>query len=104
MLCRDMITPSQIPNTLTHELIHAYDHCRGKGFSLTNCEHHACTEVRSLSSSGCASTKAFRGQLAGQRGIRLQIGVCARDVYMPCSARSTRWLCFIDGPQRGVRV
>jgi len=52
VLCRDMITPSQIPNTLTHELIHAYDHCTGKGFSLTNCEHHACTEVRSPSPSG----------------------------------------------------
>jgi inner membrane protease ATP23 len=69
VLCRDTITPSQIPNTLTHELIHAYDHCRGKGFSLTNCEHHACTEVRSPSSSGCM--KVFRGQLAGNRGIRL---------------------------------
>jgi inner membrane protease ATP23 len=45
VLCRDHITKKQIPTTLTHELIHAYDYCRAKGFDLTNCEHHACTEV-----------------------------------------------------------
>lgn len=31
---------------LAHELIHAYDHCRGANVDWTNCEHHACSEVR----------------------------------------------------------
>lgn len=31
---------------LTHELLHAYDHCRAANLNWTNCEHHACSEVR----------------------------------------------------------
>lgn len=46
-LCHNNLTSqADLENTLTHELIHAYDHCRAKGMDWTNCEHHACTEVR----------------------------------------------------------
>jgi hypothetical protein len=31
---------------VAHELIHAYDFCRASNLDLTNCHHHACTEVR----------------------------------------------------------
>jgi inner membrane protease ATP23 len=37
--------------TLTHELVHAYDHCRRK-LRWDNCAHHACTEVRAANLSG----------------------------------------------------
>ena len=33
---------------LTHELLHAYDHCRAANLNWTNCEHHACSEVHRL--------------------------------------------------------
>jgi hypothetical protein len=36
---------------LTHELIHAYDHCRAE-VDVTNLQHHACMEVRAASLSG----------------------------------------------------
>jgi hypothetical protein len=32
---------------VAHELIHTYDFCRASNLDLTNCHHHACTEVRS---------------------------------------------------------
>lgn len=34
-----------------HELVHAYDECRGKDFDWTNCRHIACSEVRLASHS-----------------------------------------------------
>jgi inner membrane protease ATP23 len=37
--------------TLTHELVHAYDHCRAY-VDWTNCVHHACSEVRAANLSG----------------------------------------------------
>lgn len=37
--------------SVTHELIHAYDHCRAK-VEATNCSHIACTEVRAANLSG----------------------------------------------------
>lgn len=53
-----------------HELIHAYDHCRAKDLDWTNCEHHACTEIRAASLSGDCDfiMEAKRGNLslAGQ--------------------------------------
>ena len=36
---------------LTHELIHAFDHCRAE-VDVTDLRHHACTEVRAASLSG----------------------------------------------------
>ncbi|EKX39502.1 hypothetical protein GUITHDRAFT_154436 [Guillardia theta CCMP2712] len=37
--------------TMTHELIHAYDHCRAF-VDWTNCVHHACSEIRAANLSG----------------------------------------------------
>jgi len=37
--------------TLTHELVHAYDHCRAY-VDWSNCVHHACSEVRAANLSG----------------------------------------------------
>ncbi|KAH9548146.1 hypothetical protein CY35_11G074200 [Sphagnum magellanicum] len=35
----------EVDVALTHELLHAYDHCRAANLDWTNCEHHACSEV-----------------------------------------------------------
>lgn len=37
--------------TLTHELIHAFDTCRAH-VDFTDCDHHACTEIRAANLSG----------------------------------------------------
>eukprot|EP00960_Hanusia_phi_P011310 330485-Hanusia_phi.AAC.1 len=37
--------------TMTHELIHAYDHCRAY-VDWSNCVHHACSEIRAANLSG----------------------------------------------------
>ena len=38
-----------------HELVHVYDHCRAANLDWNNCEHHACSEVRTLE--GCQSSR-----------------------------------------------
>ena len=43
--------PSEVPNTLTHELIHAYDDARAR-LDWGNLRHHACTEIRAALLSG----------------------------------------------------
>ena len=70
--------PSEVANTLVHELIHAYDDARAH-IDWTNLVHHACTEIRAANLSGDCS---FRRELnrsnisplhismAGQRCIR----------------------------------
>lgn len=37
---------------ITHELIHAYDHCRVAALDYSDCAHMACTEVRAANLSG----------------------------------------------------
>lgn len=60
VLCQNNVqTQTQVHDTLTHELIHAFDFCRAK-VSWDNCEHHACTEIRAANLSGdCMFTKEF---------------------------------------------
>eukprot|EP00058_Branchiostoma_floridae_P016377 XP_002601865.1 hypothetical protein BRAFLDRAFT_75919 [Branchiostoma floridae] len=45
---------------LTHELIHAFDHCRGKVDWYNNLQHVACSEIRAANLSGDCS---FSGEL-----------------------------------------
>lgn len=42
----------EIDHALTHELVHAYDHCRAKNIDWTDCRHHACSEIRAAMLSG----------------------------------------------------
>lgn len=43
--------PNEVPNTVAHELIHAYDDARAN-LDWTNLVHHACTEIRAANLSG----------------------------------------------------
>jgi len=43
--------PKQVEQTLTHELVHAFDQCRAK-VRWDNLLHHACTEIRASALSG----------------------------------------------------
>ena len=57
---------------LVHELIHAYDHCRGANVDWSNCEHHACSEVR------CRQPfSLIRGSLKSQANPVLEIRAVA---------------------------
>lgn len=61
---------------MVHELIHAYDHCRAADLDWTNCEHHACSEVRAASLSGDCHFK--QEVLRGNVGFRGQHQRCVR--------------------------
>lgn len=66
VLCSNHLeTQEQINNVLTHELIHAYDHCRAANLNWSDCEHHACSEIRAANLSGdCAwKQEVFRGNV-----------------------------------------
>lgn len=46
VICHNHVgSQHEIDVALIHELIHAYDHCRGANLDWSNCEHHACSEV-----------------------------------------------------------
>ena len=46
VLCHNFVQDSsEIRNTMVHELVHAYDHCRAANMDWVNCRHHACSEV-----------------------------------------------------------
>lgn len=45
VLCENYLqTEDQMAQTMVHETIHAFDHCRVH-LDWNNCRHHACTEV-----------------------------------------------------------
>lgn len=47
ILCHNRLQHErEVELAVAHELIHAYDFCRASNLDLTNCHHHACTEVR----------------------------------------------------------
>jgi len=61
VLCQDWMAqqPLEVNNTLTHELVHAYDHARSH-LDWTNLTHHACTEIRAALLSGdCTLEREF---------------------------------------------
>ncbi|KAG9290280.1 hypothetical protein G9A89_022256 [Geosiphon pyriformis] len=52
LLCQNRFYgKSHQQDTMVHEMIHLYDHCRFK-VDWNNCLHHACSEVRAASLSG----------------------------------------------------
>lgn len=56
VLCQNHpVSKRQMEDTLTHELVHMYDHCK---FNVDwhNLRHHACSEVRSTRNGCCCST------------------------------------------------
>jgi hypothetical protein len=49
ILCHNRLaTYKEVELAVAHELVHAYDFCRASNLDLTNCRHHACTEVCGL--------------------------------------------------------
>ncbi|CAA7264946.1 unnamed protein product [Cyclocybe aegerita] len=61
ILCAGQFFSEQhMESTITHELIHMYDHCRFK-VDWSNLRHHACSEIRANNLSGdCRYTRELR--------------------------------------------
>lgn len=77
VICHNhLASQEEINHALTHELIHAYDHCRAKDLDWCNCEHHACSEVRAASLSGDCNYKMEL--LRGHFGVGGQHQKCVR--------------------------
>jgi len=66
----------EVDVALTHELLHAYDHCRAANLDWTNCEHHACSEIRAANLSGDCHWK--RELNRGNFNIQGQHQICVK--------------------------
>lgn len=76
VLCHNHLqTKSEVENTMVHELIHAFDHCRAK-IDWGNCRHHACSEVRAANLSGDCSW--WRELARGHLNFRGQHQKCVK--------------------------
>jgi len=77
ILCHNHLgSQEEVNHALTHELIHAYDHCRAKNLDWCNCAHHACSEIRAASLSGdCNYKMEF---LRGHFNIAKQHQACVK--------------------------
>ena len=77
ILCHNhLISQQEVNHALTHELLHAYDHCRAANVDWHNCDHHACSEVRAATLSGDCNFK--QEVLRGNFAIRKQHQICVR--------------------------
>ncbi|XP_018417091.1 PREDICTED: mitochondrial inner membrane protease ATP23 homolog [Nanorana parkeri] len=78
VLCQNTITDQkQMNRVVTHELIHAYDHCRAHVDFSSNLQHLACSEIRAASLSGdCSLTNEM---LRLKFGIKGHHKTCVRD-------------------------
>jgi inner membrane protease ATP23 len=60
VMCHNhMQSATEFENMLVHELVHAFDHCRGADLSWSNCRHHACSEARAAAAlrAACACVR-----------------------------------------------
>jgi len=62
-ICQNTVSGQRLQDmerSITHELIHAYDHCRAH-VDLSDCRHHACTEIRAANlSKDCSFLNEWR--------------------------------------------
>lgn len=81
ILCHNRLqTYKDVELAMAHELIHAYDYCRAADLDFTNCQHHACTEIRAANLSGdCTVLQEFlRGNMWGSAVFVGQQKRCVR--------------------------
>lgn len=112
VLCQQWVSkePSEVENTLSHELIHAYDDARAY-LDWANLTQHACTEIRAAHISGdCSFRKEIdRGNIyspthiagAGDRCVRrraeLSVAMTCGDPAAAQKAVARAWkICRDD--------
>ncbi|XP_069485968.1 mitochondrial inner membrane protease ATP23 homolog isoform X2 [Ambystoma mexicanum] len=78
VLCQNNIHgQSHMNRVVTHELIHAFDHCRAHVDWFDNVKHLACSEVRAANLSGDCSLVNEMTRL--KFGLKQHHQVCVRD-------------------------
>uniref|UniRef100_G1SGH1 Mitochondrial inner membrane protease ATP23 n=1 Tax=Oryctolagus cuniculus TaxID=9986 RepID=G1SGH1_RABIT len=78
VLCQNNIrSEAHMSRVVTHELIHAFDHCRAHVHWFSNVRHLACSEVRAANLSGDCSlvNELFRLRF----GLKQHHQTCVRD-------------------------
>jgi inner membrane protease ATP23 len=77
-ICQNTVSGQKLPDmerSITHELIHSFDHCRAH-VDLTDCRHHACTEIRAANlSKDCSWWNEWK---RGNRSFKDQHKKCVR--------------------------
>ncbi|CBQ69658.1 conserved hypothetical protein [Sporisorium reilianum SRZ2] len=76
LLCSNRIfSKAHLEDTLSHEMVHWYDHCRFL-VDWSNLRHHACSEIRAASLSGdCGLAREFKRR---HYGFKLQHQNCVK--------------------------
>ncbi|KAM5171407.1 mitochondrial inner membrane protease ATP23 homolog isoform 2-T2 [Mantella aurantiaca] len=78
VVCQNTIQNQPNMNrVVTHELIHAYDHCRANVDFISNVQHLACSEIRAASLSGDCSLMNEMTRL--KFGFKQHHQTCVRD-------------------------
>ncbi|XP_021513194.1 mitochondrial inner membrane protease ATP23 homolog isoform X1 [Meriones unguiculatus] len=78
VLCQNNIrNQAHMSRVVTHELIHAFDHCRAHVHWFTNVRHLACSEIRAASLSGDCSL--MNEILRFRFGLKQHHQTCVRD-------------------------
>lgn len=78
VLCENNIrNQAHMGRVVTHELIHAFDHCRAHVHWFTNVHHLACSEIRAASLSGDCSL--VNELLRLRFGLKQHHQTCVRD-------------------------
>ena len=69
-----IISSSHVYETIVHELIHAYDSCKGTDFG--NCEQRACSEIRAYKNSGQCQLGGYH-----RKKVYAPTGVSGRPIW-----------------------
>lgn len=77
LICHNHLASyEEVSTAMTHELIHAFDHCRARDLDWTRCRHHACSEIRAAGLSGDCD---WKNELArGNLSLRAQYQACIK--------------------------
>jgi inner membrane protease ATP23 len=76
VVCADKLNvQTEVTNTIRHELVHAFDHCRAH-VDWTDIDHLACAEIRAQNLSGECSWFSEVGR--GNMNVRKQHQFCVR--------------------------
>ncbi|XP_068132707.1 mitochondrial inner membrane protease ATP23 homolog isoform X4 [Hyperolius riggenbachi] len=106
VICQNTVSNQRdMDRMLTHELIHAYDHCRADVDFLRNIKHLACSEIRAANLSGdctfanevsrlhfglkqhhqaCVRDRAIRSILAARNVSKEAAEKAVDEVFEPC--------------------
>eukprot|EP00051_Salpingoeca_urceolata_P007907 m.101611 g.101611 ORF g.101611 m.101611 type:complete len:166 (-) comp15469_c0_seq1:53-550(-) len=88
VLCEDALySESNTADVLTHELMHAFDHCRGHVDFASNIKHLACTEIRAANR--CVKRRAALSVAAAMDVSKETAMDAVDEVYEVCFRDTT---------------